>query len=246
MRWVKLLLLNVAFLSACATETTGPSQAEADPNRSVETHTRLAAGYYNIGRHKVAIDEANYALRINDRYAPAYNVLGLIYMALNDKSAAEDNFRKALAIAPEDSDINHNYGVFLCQTGREKDSIDSFLAAVKNPLYATPERSLANAGLCLRKLRQDAAAKPMFERALRTQPEDALSLFNLADIAYRSEDFPLAKMYLQRINPRAHSPESLLLGWRVERAIGNPKGEKQYADQLLRDFPTSSQAKQLQ
>lgn len=246
MTWLKLFVLgSVLLLGACATETTGRSVVEKDLVRGVESHTRLASGYYNIGRYKVALEEATLALSIDKDYAPAYNVLGLIYMALKDDVQAAESFEKALALAPNDSDINHNYGVFLCQGGKSKESIDYFMKAVKNPLYNNPERSLGNAGLCLRNSKQESEAKVMFERALRLQPKDALALFNLADIAYRNEDFLPARAYLQQLAREDQRPDALLLAWRVERALGDQKGEKRIADQLVRDFPSSEQAKQL-
>lgn len=246
MAWLKLALLStVLMLSACATETTGRAAPPMDPQRSVESHTNLASGYYNIGRYKVALEEATAALAINKRHAPAYNVMGLIYMALRDEALAEENFQKALDIAPDDSDINHNYGVFLCQSGKVKESISHFMKAVKNPLYAHPERSLNNAGLCQRKIKQDKEAQLLFERALRLQPSDSLALYNLADLAYRNEDFLQARAYLKRLERGDQTPDTLLLAWRVERALGDAKGEKRIAEQLIRDFPNSDQAKQL-
>lgn len=245
MNWVKLSLVSLCLLTACATERTGFQPQEVDPDRSVESHTRLASGYYNIARYKIAIDEARIALSIKSDYAPAYNVLGLVYMALKDNVLAEENFQKAISLAVDDSDINHNYGVFLCQTNREKESIAYFTRAGKNPLYQNPERSLANAGYCLRKIGQFDEARTLFERALRLQPQYTMALYNLADIAYRNEDYLPARNYLQRISQDEQTPESLFLAWRVERALGDASAEKRIADQLMRDFPKSDQAKQL-
>ena len=246
MAWLERIVLAATLcLGACATETTGIASVAVDPARAVESHTNLASGYFNMGRYKIALEEATEALRIDDSYAPAYNVLGLIYMTLRDNVEAEANFRKALELAPADSDINHNYGVFLCQGGKISESIDYFMKAAKNPLYARPERSLGNAGRCLRKINREAEAKALFERALLLQPKDGLALFNLADIAYRNEDFLPARAYLQRLSRDDQTPDALLLAWRVERAMGDSKGEKRIADQLIRDFPSSDQAKQL-
>lgn len=246
MDWIKMMALAALLsLTACATETIGITQMQKDRERGVESHTRLASGYYNIGRYKVALEEAAEALKLDSRYAPAYNVRGLIYMALNESALAEENFRRAIGLQPDDSDINHNYGVFLCQNGKVNEAVERFVHAVKNPLYATPERSLSNAGRCLLKAKREAEAKAMFERSLRLSPDEPQALYNLADIAYRNEDFLPARAYLQRIRRTEQSPDSLLLAWRVERALGDSKAEKRIADQLIRDFPTSDQARQL-
>ena len=75
-------------------------------------------------------------------------MLGLVYMDLRENELAAQSLERALRLAPNDADINHNYGVFLCQTQREPDSIRYFMQAIKNPLYSAPWRSYSAAGVC--------------------------------------------------------------------------------------------------
>ena len=91
---------------------------------------------------------------------------GLVYMQMKDQSRAEASFERALRLAPNDADINHNYGWFLCQSGREADSVKYFLQAIRNPLYPTPWRSYSAAGVCSLRLKQLKDAVAFFERAL--------------------------------------------------------------------------------
>jgi type IV pilus assembly protein PilF len=72
-------------------------------------------------------------------------------MELKDDAAADASFQRGLKLAPQDPDLNHNYGWFLCQTGREQQSVQWFMNAIKNPLYPTPSKSYAAAGRCLQK-----------------------------------------------------------------------------------------------
>jgi type IV pilus assembly protein PilF len=146
-----------------ATDTTG---TESDERTRARLRTELAAGYFERGNINVAVEEVNLALRADPSFGPAYNMAGVIYAALKEDRLAEQNFTQALRINPQDSDANHNYGWFLCQHKREQEGIRHFMAAVRNPLYQTPERSYFNAGLCARSAGDIAAAEDYLLNAL--------------------------------------------------------------------------------
>jgi type IV pilus assembly protein PilF len=71
-------------------------------------------------------------------YAPAYGMLGLVYSELRDDAKAERNFQRAIEINPQDPEVRNNFGWFLCQRGREPQSLGQFELAVNNPFYRTP------------------------------------------------------------------------------------------------------------
>src|SRR5206468_11625176 len=117
----------------------------------------------------------NIAVRINPGYAPAYNVLGLVYATLGDDRKAEQSFAQALQLAPTDSDIHHNWGCYLCTHKREREALAEFEVAVRNPLYRAPEVALVNAGRCSQALGDVSAAENYFRRALAAQPGNPLA-----------------------------------------------------------------------
>ena len=61
---------------------------------------RLGTAYFKAGRFGVALDEARVAQAFDPEYAPVYHLFGQIYMYLDDKVAARQNFEKASALAP--------------------------------------------------------------------------------------------------------------------------------------------------
>ena len=219
---------------------------ESDQATRARVHTELASGYYEIGNYGVALQEANEALKSDSSYAPAYNVLGLVYMELRDDKSAEQNFQRALRLMPQDSDTNNNFGWFLCQRKREQESIKYFLAALRNPLYATPDKSWVNAGVCSRQAGDLAAAEDYFQRALKLRPNQPQALFNLADMAYKRGNFPEAKAHLVQLE-RGVTPsaELLWLALRVERRLGDRNAEASYGFQLRKNFPDSREARAL-
>src|SRR6266513_6348661 len=137
-------LALLAALAGCSGKQTAPEPQPpsppppaqlANPQFRAQLHTDLGAGYYERGQMDVALEELNMAVRIDPTYAPAYNIFGLIYAVLGDDRKAEQSFAQALQLAPNDSDIRHNWGWYLCQHGREHDALVEFETAVRNPLY---------------------------------------------------------------------------------------------------------------
>jgi type IV pilus assembly protein PilF len=172
--------------------------------------------------------------------------MGLVYATLKDDRSAEESFRRALQINALDSDANHNYGQFLCQRKREQEGIGYFLAAVKNPLYQSPDRSYTNAGVCARRRGDMAAAESYFQTALQTRPNQPQALYNMAEISFTRGDFTSARGYLGRLTKVAvPNAEVLWLGVRVERRLGDRNSEASYAAQLRKGFPNSKEARAL-
>jgi type IV pilus assembly protein PilF len=192
------------------------------------------------------LQEAAEALKSEPNHAPAFNVLGLVYMELRDDRAAEASFQRALRVSPLDSDSNNNYGWFLCQRKREQESIKYFLAALRNPLYTTPEKSWVNAGVCARQTGDLTAAEDYFQKALKVRPTQPQALFQLADMAYRRKNYPEAKVYLARLQRDATlTAEMLWLALRVERGLGDRNAEASLGFQLRKNFPDSREARAL-
>jgi len=157
------------------------------------------------------------------------------------------NFERALRISPNDADINHNYGWFLCQTGRESASVQYFLQAIRNPLYATPWRSYSAAGVCALKKDQFKDAEAFFERALKVEPDEPASLAGLGQIRYRQGNIGEARKLVSRYNKLVNpSAESLWLALRIERKLGQRVAEQSYANQLRRRYPGSPEYQALQ
>jgi len=152
---ITLLMLLVTLLRVCATSREPDERA----HNIAKIHTELAAAYFERKQYAVALQEIGVAMQADASYAPIYNVSGLIRMALREDEQAEADFRRGLKLDPDSSETHNNFGWFLCQRGHERESIQQFLSALKNPLYATPETAYANAGICARKVGDLQAAE---------------------------------------------------------------------------------------
>lgn len=252
-----IVALCLAFLLAGCTATgsgsgSGARQAvsaqppENEQQQRAKVHYELGSLYLLDGRWAIALEEARIALSADPNYAPAYNLLGLTHMALNETRLAEENFEKALSVAPGDPEISNNFGWFLCQSGREQRSIAYFMAAAKNPLYTTPTKPYTNAGVCSVRLKDDKAAEDYLFNALRLSPTNTQALFGLAEIAYRQGRHSEARQWTTDIEKMMEpTAEVLWLALRIERKLGNREAEARYASQLRRRFPGSPEQRLL-
>jgi len=243
-----LLVAGCAGREAAPSADTGTIAGDpGDPRNRARVHTELAAGYYERGSMGVALEELRQATTADASYAPAHGLYGLVYMELRENAYAQDSFERALRLAPNDPDINHNYGWFLCQTGHEKESVRYFLQAVKNPLYAVPWRSYSAAGVCSLRVNNTRDAEDYFQRALKLDPDEPAALLKLGDIRYRQGNNDEARKLVARYNKLVSpSAESLWLALRIERRTGQRVSEQSYANQLRRRFPGSPEYQSLQ
>jgi type IV pilus assembly protein PilF len=219
-----------------------PQARPADPKYRAKIHTELAAAYYQAGNPAVALEEVRIALEADPDYVQAYSVRGLIRAQLKENAKAEEDFQRALRIAPKNPDINNNYGWFLCETGQPRQSIQYFLNAVKDPLYETPEVAYANAGKCALKAGDMDGAQEYLLQSLRLAKSQAPETrYPLANVFYLRGNHDESKVYLNEAVKAMEppTPEALWLGVRLERKLGNKAGEGSYASQLRSRYPTS-------
>jgi len=248
--WMTLLLAGCTATGGGsgqgAQQAVSAQPAESEQQQRAKVHTELGSLYMLDGRSAIALEEARIALSADPNYAPAYNLLGLTHMVLNESRLAEENFQKALRLAPGDPEISNNYGWFLCQNGRENDSIGHFMAAAKNPLYTAPTKPYTNAGICSLRLKNDKLAEDYLLTALRLSPTNTQALFWLADIAYRQGRHSDARQWATDIEKMMEpTAEVIWLALRIERKLGNREAEARYASQLRRRFPGSPEQRLL-
>lgn len=238
MKWRVLPWL--VLLAGCVSQPAGQSVTSAGNIPSARVHTELAALYYERGQYGIALEEIAVALQASSGYAPAYTMRALVRMALREDVEAEHDFRHSLRLDANSSEAHNNYGWFLCQRGREAESIAEFVAAVKNPLYETPEKALVNAGLCSRKAGEYDKAGDFLRRALLLRPRLPEALIALAELDFDRQDWAGAKSHFMQYETSAQQPlpaESLWLAVRIERKLGKGLAEEEYARQLRKHYP---------
>ncbi len=245
-----------AFLGACASppasnpnppprpELPPVKTPEASPKDRAVLHAELGAGYYERGRMDIALEELNEAATLDPTNPRIYDYYGLVYAMLGENAKAEENFQRALALAPADSDIRHNWGWYLCSNGKPRESIAQFELALRNPLYKTPEIALTNAGRCSAAYGDIVNAEMYYKRALAGSPNNAPAAYGLALLALRAGHLDDARGWMKRLTQQpAPRPEVFYLGMCIERKAGNHSAEAAYIAQLRNRYPDSAEAK---
>jgi len=214
----------------------------SDPLSRAKIHTELGALYFQAGSAAVALEHLAMALQIAPRFYQANSVRGLLYVSLREYAKAEADFARALSQAPNDPEVNNNYGWFLCETGKEKQSIQFFDRALRDPLYETPDRAYTNAGSCLLKVGDLDQAQNYLLQAVRIARNGAVpARLGLARIFYLRGNFEESRVYLTDALRMMEPPtaEALWLGLRLERKLGDKRAESGFASQLRSRYPTS-------
>jgi type IV pilus assembly protein PilF len=244
-------LFIIVLLTGCASQGGGsggtPQQDTTRAQAIARIHTELAASYYERSQYAIALQEIDVALKFDVNFPQAYNVRAMVRMALREDDQADADFLHSLQLDNSNSGTHNNYGWFLCQRGRTKESISQFQEALKNPLYATPEMAYVNLGVCSKKAGQTKDVEVNFQRALIMRPGMPEALYGLADWSYDSGDYAGAKSYFLRFSQVVPdlNAEQLWLAVRIERKMHDRNSEASYALQLRKLFPDSREAQLL-
>ncbi|MGS0742551.1 type IV pilus biogenesis/stability protein PilW [Glaciimonas sp. GG7] len=246
----------LALLSGCATQSGGgftKDESEArrelptnsdltDAQRRARIRLELAVGYYGHGQLEVALDEVKQAISADPELADAYSMRGLIYMDMGETGLADDNLQRALKLTPNNPDLANNYGWFLCQNGREKESIAYFQRALKSRSYLSPAKALTNAGVCSLKMKERTDAERYFLHAFQFDASNPLTNANLALLSVEHNDAERARFYMGLVTKvDVLGANVLWLAIKVEHKLGDRVAEKNLVAQLRQRYPGSAE-----
>lgn len=243
--WAVLLLTGCAGapgLSANRADLITDSD-EPDERRRARLRVELASGYFEQGQTKIALDEIKQALTTDPSFVDAYNLRGLVYMRLNDIPLAEDSFRRGLNLNPRDANVAHNYGWLLCQQARYPEAMKFFAQAVANPTYTGKAKTLMAQGVCQINAGQPSEAEQSLRHSYELDAGNPVTGYNLASLLFRRGDLTRAQFYIRRINnSELANAQTLWLGIKTERRLGNRDAVLQLAEQLRKRFAQSPEA----
>ena len=246
-----LLISALAGLSGCASrqgESGNGSEIMTDsdePNAHKRARIRLelATGYFEQGQTTIALDELKQSISADPNYAAAYNLRGLIYLRLNDFRFAEESFRKALSIEPQDATVMHNLGWSYCQEARYPQAQQLFAQALAVPQYRERAKTWRAQGLCQVRAGQREEGEQSQLKSHEFEPGNPVTAYNLALLMFQRGEFSGAQFYVRRLNnSELANEESLWLGIKVERRLDNRTAMQQLGAQLLKRYPQSRQA----
>lgn len=240
-------LAIVAALLVLASCSSAPRKFEEQRDTPADINAKLGLNYMQQGDYDTALAKLKRALDQDPNSVAAHHYTAELYKLLNNHEMAEEHYRKALKLDPGDSAIQNNFGVFLCDRKRYEEAERHFMQAVKTASYRRPDEAYENAGLCALRIPDPRRAETHFRRALEINPVLPNSLYQMALLSFNARHYLQARAFIQRYAVIAPAtPQSLWVGFRIERALGNDGEAEQYARDLSAKFPKSEEAAELQ
>jgi type IV pilus assembly protein PilF len=235
------------LMAGCVTSTTGSvTEHVRNDEEAAELNYQLGARYYQQGSYDLARDRLLLATEIDPTMAVAYTTLALTYEALDNARLARESYEKAVRAAPKDFSVQNTYAVFLCRTEDFDEARKYFDKAGNHPENDNAEVTLTNAGVCMGQKPDAVLAEEYFRMALDRKSSYGEALLQLCLLKYRNEDYLSARAFLQRyMSSNIPTAGVLYLASRIEDILGNDRGRSQFEDQLIREFPTSSEARKV-
>ncbi len=240
--WLWAAVLVVVLAAGCAST---PEQ-KANLREAARINVSLGAGYMNQGNLDLATKKLLKALGQAPDLPEAHWTYALLQMRLDNDEAAEQHFKKALELDPNDPRAHNNYGIFLCDRGRLAEAVEEFLTAAADPLYDASTAAYVNAGVCAGRIPDEAAAERYFLEALERTPDFPQALLELVALYLKQGRLQEAARYLGRYESVARpTAKSLLLGYRLAKSRGDLPAARRYGGALVKQFPDSPEAQQV-
>lgn len=238
--------IGILLLAGCVSTTTGTAAPEANSADAAELNYQLGARYYQNGKYNLARDRLLLSIELDPKSAIAHSTLALTYEAMGNLRLATESFEEAVRVGPRNFDVQNNYAVFLCNQ-RDFDAAQThFNKAASHPENDNAEVTLTNAGMCLVQQPDLEKAEGYFRRALDRKSNYPDALLQLCLLKYRQQDYLGSRAFLQRFMSHSKTTAGVLyLGAQIEGKLGDERARTDYVNQLLREFPTSPEAKKV-
>lgn len=242
-----LVTLAAALAAGCVTESS-PNMTHSPTSLPQAAAINVQLGYEHLrnGRRADAVLKFEKAIEQDPDNPNAYLGLAMINDQVGDQKEARRRYEQAMRVGGDDPVVQNAYAAWLCKVGDAKRAEEQFLTAARNLRYQTPEVALTNAGVCQRRGKDDARAEEHFRAALKEEPNYGPALAEMADLSLARGDALRSRAFVQRLLELGRpDARTLLLAYRTELALKDPRAAQRYADQLKRDFPDSPHAKEL-
>lgn len=240
------LAISCLLSVGCISTTTGTAPPEANNSDAAELNYELGARYYNAGSYELAKDRLILATELNPRMAIAYSTLALTYEKLENLRLATQAYETAVRVSPRNYDVQNAYAVFLCRQKDYDGAIKHFDKAIAHAENDNSQITMTNAGMCMTQKPDADRAEAYFRKALDKKPTYGEALLQICLLKFQQKDYLSSRAFLQRYmasNPS--SPGVLYLASRIEDLLGNDRGRTDFENQLLREFPSSDEARKV-
>ena len=239
------LLSAVIFTSGCVSNSQSSLYGGSfDHEEAAKTRVSLGLTYLQNNNYTQAKKNLDKALEFNPRSADVQFAMAYYYQLVGDNLRAEEYYKTAIDIAPDNGDIANSYGAFKCQNGEYEQAKIYFFNAINNRLYANAAQTYENLALCAQSQGRLDEAIGYFQDALKHQPARGKSLFLLSELYMVSEQWALAESTLRKYERVAKvTPDSLWLAYEIAKGKGDLETANGYGEMMMSLYPESELTK---
>jgi type IV pilus assembly protein PilF len=250
-RGIVVLLAAALVVGGCAnlkkpegnddqSQSNSATSNESPARYRARLHTELGASYLQRNQLAIALDELREATRVDPNYGLAHSIMGLVHANLGEDAKADAAFRRAIEVAPSEGDIRNQYGSFLCGQNKPDEGLAQFDAALRMPLYQTPNVALENAGSCALAAKKIRIAEGYFTRLTQQFPFSSRGFQGLAAVAMQTSRYNDVQRQVELgLRTQQFTPQLYFYGACAEKKLGNPLREREYRAQLKQRFADS-------
>ncbi len=234
------------------TSTEPTDSRSSDKQEIARVRTSLAAQYIRKNELDAAQRQLEKAFAANSRYAPAYDMMGVLLQQEGSRlnlEKADQYFKQAISLDADFTQARNNYGVYLSQMQRYNEAVAQFEIAGATLGYEGRIGALENLGRTYLQLDNHPLAAKAFLRALEGNRNSLIAHIELVDLLLEEQRIIQAqRLYdetLILVKGQGISPRLLLQGIKLAAAQNDITTRQQLAQQLLSAYPLSEEAKQL-
>lgn len=254
------LVSALTVLTACQSAPNAPTSMtyhggavrDYSGNEVARVRTNLAAQYIRERKLDSARQQLEQAFAANSRYAPAYDMMGVLLQSEGSPSnlaKADEYFRRAISLDENFAQARNNYGQYLAHMGRDSDAIVQFETAGSMLGYDGRSLALENLGVVYLKVNQKAKAKEAFVRSIEADLNSLTARVELVDLLLGENNTILAKrIYDEMLNLAGNQelpPRVLMQGIKLAISQNNHTVQQKLSQKLLATYPLSDEAKRL-
>ncbi len=237
---VVLAGLAVLLLGGCVTTIDGPDRKPSSQVDRLNAHLNLGRGYLRKKDYAGARTPLENALQTDPDSPEAHVLMAILNEGEEEMVLAEQQYLRALKLAPDYPMALSNYGRFLHGEGRLDEALVYLRKSVNENGYSGRALAYQNLGMAELQAGNTELAQDAFLRALSFDSSLYVSVFELADLAFKAQDYITSKKYYDIYSARVkQGARSLWLGIQLERRFNNPDSLASYELALKNLFPAS-------
>lgn len=236
-----LIMSSILVLSGCATSASEQTR-KWEPEKRADAHVSLGLDYLRRGQFEVALEEFQLAISIAPNSDRAHHAKGLLSSQTGFNEEATKSFARAVRLNPSNFVAVNDYGIFRCQNGDYQGGIDVLSKIENRQDNQQRTNTLLGLGICHYGSQNYNDAKSYLRQVLNVSPRLPQALLPMADMSYREGEYLNARAFVERyISVGAISETALVLGANTELQLGDEAKARQYARELRRVYPKSTE-----